>query len=182
MKIYTKKGDAGQTSLLGGTQVPKYDLRIEAYGTIDELNAYLGLISDQELAREFISLIRLVQNQLFTIGSHLANDPEKSQFTLPELHDTETDLLEKSIDKMNAQLPELRNFVLPGGHLANSMAHVARCVCRRAERRVVELHAQQPVHPIIIPFLNRLSDWLFVLSRYLSHKSDSPEVIWTPRA
>lgn len=179
MKIYTKKGDTGKTSLLGGTRVSKAHLRIEAYGTIDELNAFLALMGDQEVAVKFVSLIRTVQNNLFTIGSILASDPEKSNFQLPEIKDADLALLEKSIDKMEEELEPLKNFVLPGGHQANSLAHVARTICRRAERRVVELNDHAPVDLMIIRYLNRLSDWLFVLSRYFSHITQTPEVLWT---
>ncbi|MEM6805193.1 MAG: cob(I)yrinic acid a,c-diamide adenosyltransferase [Bacteroidota bacterium] len=180
MKIYTKKGDAGKTSLLGGTRVAKYDLRIEAYGTVDELNAYLGLISDEEAAREHIVLIRNIQDKLFTLGSILAADPEKNHFKLPSIEQGDIDLLERSIDVMSEKLPELKNFVLPGGHRANSLAHVARCVCRRAERRVVELSEQAPIDALILTYLNRLSDWLFVLSRSVSAETGSTEILWNP--
>lgn len=182
MKIYTKKGDKGETGLLGGTRVPKYDIRIEAYGTVDELNAYLGMLGDQKDAESFLPLIRSIQHQLFNIGSHLANDPEKSRFELPGIPEEAVTALEQSIDEMNATLPELKNFVLPGGHPANSLAHVARCICRRAERRVVELSSQQSVSSIILTYLNRLSDWLFVLSRSISHQTDSPEIPWLPNS
>ena len=182
MKIYTKKGDGGETGLLGGTRVPKYDTRIEAYGTVDELNAYLGMLGDQDAVHAFIPQIRNIQHQLFNIGSHLANDPEKSRFALPEIPEQAVTSLEESIDEMNTSLPELKNFVLPGGHPANSLAHIARCICRRAERRVVELSAQQPVSAIILTYLNRLSDWLFVLSRSISHHTQSPEIPWLPNA
>ncbi|MCL4143633.1 UNVERIFIED_CONTAM: hypothetical protein GTU68_037036 [Idotea baltica] len=180
MKIYTRKGDEGKTGLIGGTRVPKYDLRIEAYGTVDELNSWLGLIGEQAEALEFQSLIRQIQSNLFTIGSHLATDPDNSHFKLPEIHQDEIDLLEKSMDNMNEELPELKQFVLPGGNKANAHAHVARCVCRRAERRIVELNENHSVHSIILPYINRLSDWLFVLGRHFSHITDSPEVPWSP--
>lgn len=178
MKIYTKKGDGGSTALIGGTRVPKFDLRIEAYGTIDELNAYLGWIGDQEDTKEHLVIIRHIQDRLFVIGSILANDPVKSHFKLPELKEEDVELLEKSIDHMNESLPPLTQFVLPGGHPSNAMTHVARCVCRRAERRVVELNERAPVPPVILRFLNRLSDWLFVLSRHLSHEAEVPEILW----
>jgi len=178
MKIYTKKGDTGKTSLLGGTRVPKYNMRIEAYGTVDELNAYLGLISDQEAALEYRAIIRMIQDRLFTLGSILATDPAKSKVKLPELAIADVEILEKSMDKMEQALPPLKNFVLPGGHSANSLAHVARCVCRRAERRVVELNDQEEVDPLILQYLNRLSDWLFVLSRSFSVETGSVEVLW----
>jgi len=178
MKIYTKKGDSGKTSLLGGTRVPKYDLRIEAYGTVDELNAYLGLISDQEVAREYTVLIRQIQDRLFTLGSILATDPTKNKVKLPELNLEDVEILEKSMDKMEKSLPALKNFVLPGGHQANSLAHIARCVCRRAERRVVELSEEAEIEPLILQYLNRLSDWLFVLSRSFTAETRSVEVLW----
>jgi len=181
MKIYTKKGDAGKTSLLGGTRVPKYDLRIEAYGTVDEVNAYLGLIHDQAESREFRPLIQVIQHHMFSIGSLLAVDTEKSNFKLPELKEEDVRLLELSIDKMEKDLPPLKNFILPGGHQANSLTHIARCICRRAERRVVELSDQQEVDPMILQFLNRLSDWLFVLSRHFSHITRSQEMVWVNR-
>ncbi len=180
MKVYTKKGDGGETSLLGGTRVPKYDLRIEAYGTIDELNAYLGLLQDQNAALEFRPLLEVIQNKLFTMGSILASDVEKSHFKLPEIRQDDVQLLEKSIDNMEESLEPLKNFVLPGGHPANSIAHMARCICRRAERRVVEVHHTQPVPDLVLQYLNRLSDWLFVFSRFMSHTSRTAERIWTP--
>jgi cob(I)alamin adenosyltransferase len=179
MKIYTKKGDGGTTSLLGGTKVPKYDLRIEAYGTVDELNAYLGQLCDQAAVQAHLSLVREVQNKLFVIGSHLANDPD-SKFELPRLNERDVERLERSMDHMDESLPALKNFVLPGGHPANSIAHVCRTICRRAERRSTELHEQSPVDPLILIYLNRLSDWLFMLSRHLSHQAGAAEIIWQP--
>ncbi|MEM7658797.1 MAG: cob(I)yrinic acid a,c-diamide adenosyltransferase [Bacteroidota bacterium] len=178
MKIYTKKGDAGETGLLGGTRVPKFHLRIEAYGTVDELNAHLGHLHDLSPDLSQASLLREIQSQLFTIGSHLANDPEKSRFELPKIHEPWIGRLEESIDVMNESLPDLTNFVLPGGHPANSVAHVARCVCRRAERRCTELNLQTPLPEALLPYLNRLSDWLFVLSRSISHSKGAPEILW----
>ncbi|MEM7373555.1 MAG: cob(I)yrinic acid a,c-diamide adenosyltransferase [Bacteroidota bacterium] len=182
MKIYTKKGDQGNTSLLGGSRVPKFHLRIEAYGTIDELNSYMGLIGDQAEVVDFLPLIRNIQHELFTLGSHLANDPQQSRFVLPDISADSILALEESIDNMNTQLPELKNFVLAGGHIANSFAHVARSVCRRAERRVVELHTQEPISTDILAFLNRLSDWLFVLARYITFRSQSAEILWQTRS
>lgn len=182
MKIYTKKGDEGTTSLLGGTRVSKNDLRIEAYGTVDELNSYLGLLSDQEAAADQIELIRVIQDRLFVIGSQLANDPARSHFKVPTLEAGDVEMLEKSIDEMEKLLSPLTNFVLPGGHQANSLAHVARCICRRAERRVVELNDRAPVDPLNLRYLNRLSDWLFVLSRHVSRITESQEVLWHARS
>ena len=178
MKIYTRKGDQGTTSLLGGTRVSKNDLRIEAYGTIDELNSYLGLLSDQAAASEQLVLLRRIQDRLFVIGSQLANDPTKSHFQVPSLEPENVQMLEESIDEMEQGLSPLTNFVLPGGHQANSLAHVARCICRRAERRVVELNDRAPVDPLMLRYLNRLSDWLFVMSRHLSKATGSQEVLW----
>ncbi len=178
MKIYTKTGDEGQTSLLGGTRVLKDHIRIEAYGTVDELNAVLGQVHDLDLALPFRPFIQHIQNQLFTIGSHLANDPDKSHFQLPAVDDTLVDLMEKSIDELSAKLPPLKNFVLPGGHPANSLTHLARCVCRRAERRIVTLAEHTSVDPVMIKILNRLSDWLFTLSRTFSLHAGAPETTW----
>ncbi|MCL4111776.1 UNVERIFIED_CONTAM: hypothetical protein GTU68_010774 [Idotea baltica] len=181
MKIYTKKGDAGQTSLIGGTRVPKHHLRIEAYGTVDELNSYIGVLRDQEAAAEFKDLLKEIQDHLFTLGSHLASDPGKSKMKLPALTTQDVETLEKSIDAMDTELPALQNFVLPGGHPANSFSHVARCVCRRAERLTVQLDEEAPVDPVLLQYLNRLSDWLFAFSRMMSLKTGSEEVPWTPR-
>lgn len=178
MKIYTRKGDDGTTSLIGGSRVPKYDLRIESYGTVDELNAHLGLIREDEAAQEYRSILKEIQDNLFIVGSILAHDPVDTSFQPPQIKDSDIELLELSIDKMNEDLPTLKNFVLPGGHPANAMAHIARCVCRRAERRAVELSSQSQLAPIIIQYLNRLSDWLFVLSRTLSYSTGSPEILW----
>lgn len=181
MKIYTKKGDQGQTSLLGGTRVDKNDLRIEAYGTVDELNAYLGHLGDMEACRAVLPLIRDIQHNLFVIGSHLANDPEHSQFVLPPLPDTAIAQLEADIDQRETELEPLKNFVLPGGHPGNSMAHIARCVCRRAERRIVALNHETTLPSDILSYLNRLSDWLFVLSRFISKETGALEVLWKSR-
>lgn len=181
MKIYTKQGDTGQTSLIGGTRVPKHHIRIEAYGTIDELNSYLGLLAEYPEIQTFTSLIRKIQDNLFVIGSHLANDVENSHFSPPEIAETEVIALENSIDEMDKQLTPLKNFVLPGGCYANATAHIARCVCRRAERCVVHLHENELVAPLILHYLNRLSDWLFTLARYASFISKNEEIIWKTR-
>lgn len=177
-KIYTKTGDAGKTSLLGGTRVPKYHMRIEAYGTVDELNAYMGMIGLEKVLTPLFPLIRDVQNKLFTLGSILANDPEKSHFQLPGLAEDDIQKLEFSIDELNEQLDPLKNFVLPGGHPANAWAHMGRTICRRAERRVVELSEHAELDPLILRYLNRLSDWLFMVARYASKQSGAEEVIW----
>jgi cob(I)alamin adenosyltransferase len=180
-KIYTKTGDSGETGLFGGKRLPKDDLRVEAYGTVDELNAYIGLLRDH-LAKEasIASLLKEVQDRLFTIGSNLASDPDKEMIT-PDVSEGDIDMLESAIDAMNAELPALKHFILPGGHPVVSHAHIARCVCRRAERRVVALSQQSTVLPVLIKYLNRLSDYLFVLARFLAKVNQAEEVIWTPR-
>jgi len=181
MKIYTKTGDKGLTSLIGGTRVPKSDLRIDCYGTVDELNAYIGLLRDQEVNTIRRDLLKEIQDRLFTIGASLASDPEKSKMKIPDLHAEDVTLLEQEIDQMNEHLPELRMFVLPGGHQAVSFAHVARCVCRRAERLVIGLQEHDFVAELVVVYLNRLSDYLFVLSRQMAHELGAEEVTWKPR-
>jgi len=180
MKVYTKGGDKGQTSLIGGTRVPKNHIRIEAYGTVDELNSWLGVLRDQSISEEQTVLLIVVQERLFTIGSHLANDAENSKMALPELFASDIKLLEDAIDSMDAALPPMRNFILPGGHTTVSYCHVARCVCRRAERHVIHLSEEVEIDPHIIQYLNRLSDFLFVLSRKLSLDLSAKEVPWVP--
>ena len=232
IRIYTKTGDKGSTSLIGGTKVSKGHLRIEAYGTIDELNSFIGLLGDylttatsaashpsiatspadlppgippsaadsansstassaapsspaapSSLFGEAHPLLREIQDRLFTIGSSLACDPEKEpKFAIPDLHDTDILLLEKAIDAMDAELPAMKSFVLPGGHPAVSTAHIARCVCRRAERGVVRLQEETgSVEPLVLQYLNRLSDYLFQLARFISHRLAIPEIPWKPR-
>lgn len=181
MKIYTKTGDKGQTSLIGGTRVPKYHLRIETYGTTDELNSYIGLIKDQEIKESYKVILREVQDRLFTIGSSLASDPDKSKMKIPDLKEEDIKLLENEIDKMNEVIPPLRSFILPGGHTTVSYCHLARCVCRRAERLTVHLSENEFVDPLVIKYLNRLSDYLFVLARMLSHDLKAEEIPWKPR-
>lgn len=181
MKIYTKTGDKGQTSLIGGTRVPKHNIRIESYGTVDELNSWIGLINDQELNQDTKIILSEIQDRLFTIGSSLASDPEKSKMKIPDLHQSDIELLEKEIDKMNEVLPEMRNFILPGGHTTVSYCHLARCVCRRAERNVIHLHESEYVNEMVIVYLNRLSDFLFVLARYIAHQLKVNEIAWKAR-
>ena len=154
MKIYTKKGDEGMTSLIGGTRVSKASLRIDAYGTVDELNSYIGWVRDLSGEIADKNLLIDIQDRLFTIGYHLAADPEKSKMKLPELREENITELEKAMDEMESQLPEMKSFVLPGGHQAVSCTHVARCVCRRAERLTVLLNSDVPVNPLIIKYLN----------------------------
>lgn len=180
-KIYTKTGDKGQTSLIGGTRVPKHHIRIEAYGTVDELNSYIGLIRDQKIDEHSRQLLIEVQDRLFTIGSSLASDPEKSKMKIPDLREEDITLLEQEMDKMNDVLPEMRSFVLPGGHTTVSFCHIARCVCRRAERLTIHLSETDYVAELVIKYLNRLSDYLFVLSRKLSYDLQADEIPWVPR-
>jgi cob(I)alamin adenosyltransferase len=181
MKIYTKTGDKGLTSLIGGTRVPKSSLRIECYGTVDELNSYIGLVRDQDVNAARRPLLKEIQDRLFTIGSALAADPEKSKMKLPDLHEADVTLLEDEMDRLNLDLPELRAFILPGGHPAVSHAHVARCVCRRAERLVIHLGEDSFVAELVAVYLNRLSDFLFVLSRAMAHELGVEEVTWQAR-
>jgi len=182
-KIYTKTGDKGGTSLIGGVRVPKNHIRIESYGTVDELNSYLGVVGDLCANVSINEELREIQDRLFTIGSALATNPDKEvKMKLPGLHERDVTWLEQCMDNMNEGLPEMRSFILPGGNLASSMCHVARCVCRRAERICVGMQEQQEViQPLIIQYLNRLSDYLFVLSRYISHINNAPEVPWRAR-
>jgi cob(I)alamin adenosyltransferase len=181
-KIYTRTGDKGQTSLIGGTRVPKFHPRIEVYGTIDELNSYIGLIRDHDIAPHFKDILLEIQDRLFTAESIVALDPgADSQVKLPELHNEDILLLEKEIDLMNEVLPDLTSFILPGGHPVVSFCHVARCVCRRAERHAIRLAQAQPVEEKVIQYLNRLSDFLFVLARRLGKDLNAPETIWKAR-
>ncbi|TDX00421.1 cob(I)yrinic acid a,c-diamide adenosyltransferase [Dinghuibacter silviterrae] len=182
-KIYTKTGDKGKTSLIGGTKVPKSHDRIEAYGTVDELNSHIGLVGDLLAAApeadSASALLREIQDRLFTIGSSLACDPEKEpKLKIPDLKEADVQLLEQAMDDMNDQIPPMKAFILPGGHPAISSLHIARCVCRRAERRVVAL---EEVDPLVLQYLNRLSDYLFVLARFTAEKWGIPEVPWKPR-
>ena len=181
MKIYTKTGDRGTTSLIGGTKVSKSHLRIDAYGTVDELNSYIGLVRDQEVNVNRKDLLKEIQDRLFTIGSSLASDPERSKMKIPDLHAEDITLLENEIDKMNDELPPLRVFVLPGGHQSVSFCHLARCVCRRAERLAIGLQEESFVAELVIQYLNRLSDYLFVLSRKMAHELNAEEMPWKPR-
>ncbi|MFD2574461.1 cob(I)yrinic acid a,c-diamide adenosyltransferase [Spirosoma soli] len=182
MKIYTKTGDNGQTGLIGGRRISKADLRINAYGTVDELNSWIGLVRDQPVNAAYKELLKEIQDRLFTIGAELATDPEKApKKAMPAIVPEDVALLEEAMDTMDAQLPELRAFVLPGGHQAVSFCHLARTVCRRAERLVISLGDQSPVDPAVIQYLNRLSDYLFVLSRKMAQDLGAEEVAWKPR-
>lgn len=183
MKIYTKTGDKGSTSLIGGTKVSKAHLRIEAYGTVDELNSYIGLCRDHINDADSRAVLLETQDRLFTVGSALACDPEKeTKLKIPDLHEEDITLLEKAIDKMHEVLPPMKSFILPGGLIAASHLHVARCVCRRAERQVVRLSEEShEVEIIIQKYLNRLSDYLFVLARYVAFLEKAEEIPWKPR-
>ncbi len=181
MKVYTKKGDSGTTQLIGGTRVSKSTLRIEAYGTIDELNSYVGLIRDQNIDSLYKTQLIEIQDRLFTIGSSLAADPEKSSMKIPDLHESDVEFLENAMDEMDKELPEMKFFVLPGGHTTVSFCHIARCICRRGERVIVDLHATEYVNEIICKYINRLSDYLFVLSRKITKDLNVEEQPWKPR-
>ena len=181
MKIYTKTGDKGHTGLIGGKRVPKHDLRIEAYGSVDELNSHIGLLRDLTAKGESKNILIEIQDRLFTIGSQLACETKKESIKIPGLKDTDITLLEGEIDKMNEQLPPLSSFILPGGHITVSTTHIARCVCRRAERCVVHLSTESEVDEIILKYLNRLSDYLFVLARKFADELKAEEIAWKPR-
>ena len=178
MKIYTKTGDNGTTALYGGKRLSKGELRIEAYGTVDELNSYLGLVATYLKEKEYYDLFIDIQNRLFDIGTHLAAEPGKKNLVLPEIPESKVTVLEIFIDKMNEKLPELKFFILPGGNKAASVCHIARTVCRRAERCVVRLSENDSVEKILIQYLNRLSDFLFVLARKFVHDANDQEIVW----
>ena len=188
MKIYTKTGDNGTTALFGGTRVKKHNLRIESYGTVDELNSYIGLIKDQEISTYNKESLLKIQNDLFTLGAMLATPPEKEtlkngkeRLNIPKVDDDAILFLENEIDKMDLELPQMTHFILPGGHQAVSFCHVARCVCRRAERLSVELNDEEAINDAILKYLNRLSDYLFVLARMLSKDLLVEEIKWIPK-
>jgi cob(I)alamin adenosyltransferase len=182
-KIYTKTGDKGNTSLIGGTKVPKSHLRIEAYGTVDELNSYIGLVHDLLTDDTGRTVLQEVQDRLFTIGAALACDPAKeTKMSIPDLKDTDITYLEQEIDRMTEALPPMKSFILPGGHPTVSQLHIARCVCRRAERCCVRLEIEgEETEPIILQYINRLSDYLFVLARYAGMQLQVAEIPWKPR-
>ncbi|MGY0407239.1 MAG: cob(I)yrinic acid a,c-diamide adenosyltransferase [Polaribacter sp.] len=187
MKIYTKTGDAGTTALFGGTRVKKHHLRIESYGTVDELNAYIGLIKDQKISQNLKDELLKIQTELFTLGAMLATPPEKKmlksgkeRLNIPKITETSIQFLENKIDTMEQELPQMTHFILPGGHQTVSFCHVARCVCRRAERLTVALNDQEEINNTIFKYLNRLSDYLFVLARKLSKDLQIEEIKWIP--
>lgn len=182
-RVYTKTGDKGTTALIGGARVSKDHIRIEAYGTVDELNSVLGVVTDQLGDPTINDWILEIQDRLFTIGSSLATDPGKTpKMKLPDLHDSDIEWLEQKIDLMDDELPQMKSFILPGGHVAASHAHVARCVCRRAERLCVHMQNNEEfVAEDVLKYLNRLSDFLFVLARYIVFKNGGKEIPWRPR-
>lgn len=188
MKIYTKTGDKGTTALFGGTRVPKHHSRIESYGTIDELNSHIGLIRDQAIDPIHKKVLMEIQDRLFTVGAILATDPEKAtlkngkdRLNIPKISESDIKLLEDNMDNMNAALPPMTNFVLPGGHQTVSFCHIARTVCRRAERLASHLNDMEPFQPETLMYINRLSDYLFVLARKLSHELQAEEIKWIPK-
>ena len=187
MKIYTKTGDKGTTALFGGTRVPKHHIRIDSYGTVDELNSHLGLIRDQDIKQHYKDIITHIQDRLFTVGAILATDPEKAilksgkeRLNIPKITEKNISLLETEMDTMNTELPQMTHFVLPGGHQTVSFCHIARCVCRRAERLASALNDLEPIDPMALKYLNRLSDYLFVLARKLSYDLQADEIKWIP--
>ena len=188
MKIYTKTGDLGTTALFGGTRVPKHHIRIESYGTVDELNSHLGLIRDQKIDQHYKELLMSIQDKLFTVGAILATDPKKAllkngkeRLNIPKISEADIKVLEDEMDDMNESLPEMTHFVLPGGHQTVSFCHIARCVCRRAERLASALNDLEPFLPEALVYLNRLSDYLFVLARKLSYDLQAEEIKWIPQ-
>ncbi len=181
MKIYTKTGDKGKTSLLGGTRVSKSDLRIDAYGTVDELNSYLGFVSDLETDKDRVVFIRNIQYRMFTVGSSLAAETARAKDFKPDLKEEDISMLEHAMDAMNEVLPTMTNFIIPGGHQLVSATHIARTICRRAERLVIKLSEVEEIEEIIIRYLNRLSDFLFVLARKQGFDLGIDEIPWKPR-
>ena len=187
MKIYTKTGDTGSTSLFGGTRVAKHHIRINGYGPVDELNSWLGLLRDQEMDTHYREILITIQDQLFTVGAILATDPEKAQLksgkerlNIPLISMADVTQLENEMDIMNETMPEMTHFILPGGHTTVSYCHIARTICRRAERMVSLLHENEPVDGMVLTYLNRLSDYLFVLARKLSYDLKADEIKWIP--
>jgi cob(I)alamin adenosyltransferase len=188
MKVYTKTGDQGTTALFGGTRVPKHHIRIDSYGTVDELNSHIGLIRDQEIDVHSKKILMHIQDRLFTVGAVLATDPEKmtlksgkDRLNIPRIDEEDVALLEREMDVMDGSLPQMTHFVLPGGHTTVSYCHIARCVCRRAERLATALYEVEPFDAHTLKYLNRLSDYLFVLARKLSYDLQAEEIKWIPK-
>ncbi len=187
MKIYTKTGDNGTTALFGGTRVPKHHIRINSYGTVDELNSWLGLVRDQEIAAQAKETLAIVQHKLFTVGAILATEPQKAvlkngkdRLNIEKISEADIALLEHEMDKMNETIPPMTHFILPGGHTTVSYCHLARTVCRRAERMSTLLYEEEPFDSAVLRYLNRLSDYLFVLSRKLVIDLEASEIKWIP--
>lgn len=189
MKIYTKTGDEGTTGLFGGTRVPKHHIRIQSYGTLDELNSWIGLLRDQKVAPRHKKFLMGIQNNLFTAGAMLATEPEKAELKsgkgrlkIPKIHMADVELIEDEIDFMDKSLPPMTHFILPGGHPTVSYCHIARTVCRRAERMTTLLREHSEVSEALMAFLNRLSDYLFVLARKMAEELKTDEIKWVPRS
>ena len=178
MKIYTKKGDKGKTQLLGGSMVDKNHIKLECYGTIDELNSFIGNIYDQEISTFHKENLLKIQNQLFNLGSRIAFDEKKYKIKLPNVTEENIELMEKEIDKMDESLPMLKNFILPSGLPTVSKCHIARTICRRAERNLVSLGKEEKIDPLHLKYLNRLSDYLFVLARFILMENGTPAIEW----
>jgi len=181
MKIYTKTGDKGETSLYGGKRLSKSDIQIESYGTVDELNSYIGLLVSMPCTSQQKKNLLIVQERLFTIGAHLSADPSKTNLKIPPLFGSDIELLEKEIDMMDIELPQMTAFILPSGNQQVSFCHIARTICRRAERNVISLAQQMEVNILVIKYLNRLSDYLFTLSRWVALKTNAEEIKWIPK-
>ncbi len=178
MKIYTKKGDDGSTRLLSGVKVQKNNIRLEAYGTIDELNAFIGNLYDQKINQENKNTLFIIQNQLFNIGSNIACDDKEIEKNLPKITENNILDIEKEIDRLDFFLPKLNSFILPSGNKICSKCHIARTVCRRAERTLINLNQVEKVNSLFIKYLNRLSDYLFVLSRFILYENGDKEKQW----
>ena len=178
MKVYTKKGDKGKTQLLGGSMVDKDHAKLECYGTIDELNSFIGNVYDQELNSFHKEILLKIQNQLFNLGSIISFDGEKNKIKLPNIKIENIKMLEKAIDKMEENLPKLKSFILPSGHPTASKCHIARTVCRRAERNLVTLSKTTKIDMLHLQYLNRLSDYLFILSRAILKDNGDTEIEW----
>jgi cob(I)alamin adenosyltransferase len=181
MKIYTKTGDQGTTALFGGKRVSKADLRIDTYGTVDELNSWIGLLRDQDVNTKRKDFLIEIQDRLFTIGSILATEPGNTKVKIPSLALEDVQALEKEIDSMDSQLPPMKTFILPGGNQSVSFCHITRTVCRRSERLVIALNNQESVDALVSQYLNRLSDYLFVLARKMALELNVADTPWKPK-
>jgi len=178
MKIYSKKGDRGKTSLIGGKIVDKHNLSVDAYGTVDELNSFIGLLKDYVEDKKIKEVLHNIQLKLFSVGSILASGGDNNFSEKVSIKKKDTEDIESYIDNINNQLPELKNFIIPGGHKISSYCHVCRSICRRAERRISELNNLYKINPYILSYVNRLSDFFFVLSRHIKHSDNIEETCW----